>query len=130
MPIRHDAQLGKVLDTPREFILDSPNYYSVFTTVTANKSWRTAAHSDKGDLKEGFGALTVMGDFGGCHLIFPKYRVAVKYREGDILLADVHQTHGNTALLFPDGSPCTEENKPERLTCVFYYQAKMSKCGI
>jgi hypothetical protein len=128
MPTRYDAQLGKVLQTPREFILDTPNYYSVFTTITANKSWQTAAHTDKGDLKEGFGALTVMGEFGGCYLIFPKYRVAVKYREGDILLADVHEKHGNTALLFPDGSPCTEENKPERLTCVFYYQAKMSKC--
>lgn len=99
-----------------------------FTTITCNKSWRTAAHIDDGDLKEGFGVLCCLGDFEGCDLVFPRYKTAVRYREGDILLANVHQVHGNSPLLNPDGTEPELDKEPERLTCVFYFQEKMDQC--
>jgi hypothetical protein len=62
-------------------------------------------------------------------LVFPRYKAAVRYREGDLLLADVHEVHGNTPLLNPDGSlPNLDEEAPERLVTVLYYQENMDKC--
>ena len=60
-------------------------------------------------------------------MVFPRYRTAVRYREGDIILADVHQVHGNTPLLNPDGTVPTSR-QPERLVCVFYYRKHMDEC--
>ena len=73
--------------------------------------------------------LCCLGDFEGCDLVFPRYKVAVRYREGDILLADVaNEVHGNTPLLNPDGTVPELGEEPERLTCVFYYEEKMHHC--
>ncbi len=84
---------------------------------------------DKGDLKEGFGVMCCLGDFGGCDLVFPRYRVAVRYQEGDVLLANVgHEVHGNTPLLNPDGTVPRVGREPERLVCVFYYNEGMDQC--
>jgi hypothetical protein len=102
--------------------------HTPFTTITCNKSFRTAAHIDAGDLKEGFGVMCSMGDFEGCDLVFPRYRTAVRYREGDVLLANVHQVHGNTPLLTPEGKEPKLGREPERLVCVFYYREKMDQC--
>jgi hypothetical protein len=80
-------------------------------------------------LKQGFGMMCCLGDFEGCDLVFPRYRTAVRYREGDILLADVaNQVHGNTPLLNPDGSVPELGEEPERLVCVFYHQEKIEHC--
>lgn len=75
--------------------------------------------------------MCCLGDFEGCDLVFPRYKLAVRFREGDILLADVaNQVHGNTPLLNPDGSAPTPGKPPERLVCVFYYQERMEHCRI
>jgi len=74
--------------------------------------------------------MCCLGDFAGCHLVFPRYRVAVNYQEGDVLLANVHEVHGNTPLLNPDGSVPILGREPERLVCVFYYQEKMEQCEL
>jgi hypothetical protein len=40
---------------------------------------------------------------------------------GDVLLADVHQWHGNTPLILHPGA--------ERISIVLYYREKMQYCG-
>ena len=49
----------------REFIdRVSPDFYiprTVFTTVTVNRSWRTAAHFDAEDFRPGFGVMATRG---------------------------------------------------------------------
>ena len=121
-------QYAKAKETAPTWLIRTKNGHTPFTTITCNKSFRTAAHVDKGDLKAGFGVLCCFGDFEGCDLVFPRYRAAVRYREGDVLLADVHQVHGNTPLLNPDGTVPRVGREPERLVCVFYYQEKMDQC--
>jgi hypothetical protein len=125
---RWGAQFAKAGKTPPDFLIKTKDGPTPFTTITCNKSYRTAAHVDKGDLREGFGVMCCLGDFEGCDLVFPRYKTAVRYREGDILLANVHQVHGNTPLLNPDGTIPKVGREPERLVCVFYYQENMDLC--
>jgi len=123
-----EAQFAKASQTAPTWLIRTSEGITPFTTITCNSRWRTAAHVDKGDLKEGFGVMCCLGDFEGCDLVFPRYKVAVRYREGDVLLANVHEVHGNTPLLNPDGSVPIVGREPERLVCVFYYQEKMEQC--
>jgi hypothetical protein len=128
--IQHSTQMEKVSKTLRDYVLETSKGVTPFTTITCNNKWRTAAHIDSGDLKQGFGVLCCLGDFEGCHLVFPRYKLAVRYREGDILLADVaNQVHGNTPLLSPDGTAPKLGEEPERLVCVFYYREQMEFCA-
>jgi hypothetical protein len=127
---RWEAQFAKAGNTAPTWLIRTSEGITPFTTITCNRSWRTAAHVDKGDLKEGYGVLCCLGDFEGCDLVFPRYRAAVRFREGDVLLANVHQVHGNTPLLNPDGSVPEVDREPERLSCVFYYAEKMEQCEL
>lgn len=127
--IQHDIQKEKASKTHRDYVWESSKGITPFTTITCNNKWRTAAHVDSGDLKQGFGAMVSLGDFEGCDLVFPRYKLTVRYREGDILFADVaNQVHGNTPLLNPDGTVPKLGEEPERLVCVFYYREKMEFC--
>jgi hypothetical protein len=124
-----EAQFQKASQTPLPYLLKTTDGRTPFTTITCNKSWRTAAHIDSGDLKEGFGAMCCLGDFEGCDLVFPRYKTAVRYREGDIILANVaNEVHGNTPLLNPDGTVPNPNSVPERLVCVFYYEENIDQC--
>lgn len=118
-PERYFAQKEKVLQTQKEYVIPK----TVFTTVTVNKDWPTSIHKDKGDLKEGFGVMTALraGNYTGCYLCFPKYRVAVDMCTQDLLLADVHEWHGNTPQVGIEGMY-------ERLSLVLYYRAGMIEC--
>lgn len=94
---------------------------TVFTTITVNKSFRTACHRDAGDLDDGLSNLLVLGDgeYTGGYLVFPEYRVAVNVRPGDLLLVNNHEIiHGNTEikLNFPEA---------ERISLVCYFREKM-----
>lgn len=94
---------------------------TVFTTITVNKSFRTAAHFDAGDLNEGLSNLLVLGDgeYTGGYLVFPEYRVAVNVRPGDLLLVNNHEVlHGNTPIVL------NHENA-ERISLVCYFREKM-----
>jgi hypothetical protein len=127
--IQHGTQMQKASKTRPEYVLKTPKGILPFTTITCNNKWRTAAHIDSGDLKQGFGAMCCLGDFDGCDLVFPRYKLAVRYREGDILFADVaNQVHGNAPLLNPDGTVPKLGEEPERLVCVFYYREQMEFC--
>ena len=71
---------------------------SAFTTITTNINFRTTVHRDKGDDEEGFGNLVVFekqGKYTGGETCFPQYGIGVDVREGDFLLMDVHEPHGN-----------------------------------
>ena len=71
---------------------------TAFTTVTTNINFRTTVHRDKGDDEEGFGNLVVFekqGKYTGGETCFPQYGIGVDVREGDFLLMDVHEPHGN-----------------------------------
>jgi hypothetical protein len=120
MPDRYATQRALVERTSQDFVIKG----TAFTTVTVNRNFRTACHKDAGDLKEGFGVMTAFrcGAFSGGELVFPAFRVAAKCRTGDVLLADVHEWHGNTPLRGVEG-------KYERVSCVFYYRSKMAQCG-
>lgn len=120
VPERHAAQRAMIERTHPDFYIHG----TVFTTITVNRNWQTAVHTDRGDLPEGFGVMSVLqaGRYTGGHLIFPQYRVAVDIRSGDVLLADVHEWHGNSPLRGVPG-------RYERISCVFYYRRKMIECG-
>jgi hypothetical protein len=97
---------------------------TAFSTITVNKSYRTACHKDAGDLAEGFGVMAYFqsGKISGGYLVLPAYRVALKLQHGDIVLFDVHEWHGNTPI-----KPLSAN--AERITCVFYLREKLLRCG-
>jgi hypothetical protein len=80
--------------------------FTAFTSAAVNR-WgpehnaRMAVHRDDGNLPDSFGALTVIraGAYSGGLLVFPRYRVAVDLRPGDVLIADNQEAHGNTAIV-------------------------------
>ncbi len=120
VPDRYAAQ-RKVADAAsQDFIIKG----TCFSTVTVNKSYRTAAHRDAGDLPTGFGNLAVMeaGTYLGAFTVFPKYRCAVNVRTTDVVFMDVHEVHGNTALVGKKG-------QFERLSLVCYLREKIAQCG-
>jgi hypothetical protein len=97
---------------------------TVFTTITVNKTFRTAAHFDAGDLNEGLSNLLVLGtgDYTGGYLVFPEYRVAVNVRPGDLLLVNNHEVmHGNTPIVLNNPDDPTSE----RISIVCYFREKM-----
>lgn len=119
LPERHAAQMAYLKRTHPAWTISGTS----FTTVTVNKSFRTAVHKDRGDLKAGFGVMCALraGEFTGCWTVFPAFGVAIDMRTRGVLLADVHQWHANTLLV---GDP----GHFERIACVFYYRERMEKC--
>jgi len=121
LPERYTAQMAAAnkLD-PRFLVPGTP-----FTTVTVNKTFRTAAHRDAGDLNEGLSNLLTLsndGKYTGGYLIAPEYRVAVNVRPGDLLLINNHEVmHGNTPIVCEEGS--------ERVSLVVYFREKMLELG-
>lgn len=119
-PNRYAAQMAAVKRTPKDFIIDG----TAFTTITVNRNWQTAVHRDEGDLQAGFGVMSVIraGTYDGCYLVFPKYEIAVDMRSRDVLLADVHEYHGNTTIIGTKGAY-------DRISTVLYYRSNMRFCG-
>lgn len=99
---------------------------TVFTTVTVNSNFRTAAHYDAGDLNTGLSNLLVVsngGRYKGGYLVLPEYRVAVNVRPGDLLLINNHDCmHGNTPIEL-------EDEDAERISLVCYFREKMLELG-
>lgn len=120
VPERYAAQLAYVNATRPEWVIPG----TPFTTVTVNNTYPTGVHQDAGDLEEGFSTLAVCrrGDYTGGLITFPRYRVGVDMRDGDLLLMDAHEFHGNTAIE-------KQSDDAERISVVSYYRTKMAKCG-
>jgi hypothetical protein len=106
---------------PRYLVPDT-----VFTTLTVNKTFRTAAHRDAGDLDSGLSNLLVLsnnGNYSGGYLVFPQVRIAVNVRPGDLLLVNNHEViHGNTPIVL-------EDEEAERISIVCYFREKMLELG-
>lgn len=156
VPERYAAQAGYVNETPDDWVIPGTPY----TTITVNSTYPTGVHTDKGDLDEGFSCLAVgrRGDFTGGWLTFPAYGLAVDLQDGDLLLMDAHEWHGNTDIKCPHcdasldrpGHVCGVVNEvkpyketgvprprqkaydqdgPERISVVAYYRTNMKQCG-
>lgn len=122
LPDRWRVQKNEIMKIDPEYHIGK----SVYTTITINKNFRTAVHTDSGDLEGGFGNLTALSDergWSGGYLCFPEYRVAVNVRPGDVLLMDVHELHGNTPIKPLNG------DEPERISIVCYFREKMIDCS-
>lgn len=119
VPERYKAQADYIAKIHPDFVIPE----TVFTTITVNKNWRTAAHFDKGDYEPGFGVMTVLqsGEYEGCYLVFPKYRVALDMRTGGLALCQVHDLHGNSPLIGKAG-------EFTRISLVLYTRVAMSEC--
>lgn len=72
---------------------------TVYTTATVNVDFRTLTHADKGDFSSGLGNLAVFQEDGkkwsGSEFLMPDFNLAIRLHEGDVLFADVHETHCN-----------------------------------
>lgn len=117
LPNRWARQREAADKLDKRFVIDD----TVFTTLTVNHNWRTAAHYDAGDLDAGFSNLTAVTNNGkgwkGGALILPQYRVAVNLEAGDLLLVANHTAiHGNLPL---------EGDDNDRLSIVAYFREDM-----
>jgi len=99
---------------------------TVFTTITVNKTFRTAAHYDAGDFTDGLSNLLVLsnnGNYSGGYLVLPEVRIAINVRPGDLLLVNNHECmHGNTPIV-------THDDEVERISLVCYLREKMLELG-
>lgn len=120
MPEHYKLQREVADNTSKDFVIPD----TAFTTVTVNKNWQTAVHTDKGDFEKGFGNLVVLrkGKYTGGYFVVPKWGVAFDIQNCDLLLVDVHQWHGNTPIVKIDEGAT-------RISLVMYYRKKMIECG-
>lgn len=122
LPWRYGNQMKAASKIDPRFVVPG----TPFTTITVNKSFRTAAHYDAGDYSEGLSNLLVLsnnGNYEGCYLVAPEYRVAVNVRPGDLLLINNHEVlHGNTPIKFLD-------DEAERISLVCYLREGMFQLG-
>ena len=116
IPEKYKAQRKKADET--EFKIDG----TAFTTVTTNINFQTTIHKDTGDDENGYGNLTVIekGSYEGGETCLPQYGIGVNVREGDILLMDVHEWHGNLPIKLK--SPTAE-----RMSVVCYLRENVWK---
>jgi hypothetical protein len=130
VPDRWAAQMARVMETHDEWIIPG----TPFSTVTVNNTYPTGVHTDKGDLDEGFSTIACLrrGTYTGGQLIFPSYRVAVDLRDGDLILMDAHQWHGNVPITCTCGTilrgPC-DTCGAERISVVSYFRTKITQCA-
>ena len=120
MPKKYKLQRELADNTSNDFVIKN----TAFTTVTVNKNWQTAVHTDSGDFEEGFGNLVVLrqGRYVGGYFVVPKWGVAFDVQNCDLLLVDVHQYHGNTPIVKVD-------DDATRISLVMYYRKNMINCG-
>jgi hypothetical protein len=73
---------------------------TAFSSVTMNRNFRTGLHMDAGDMRKGFGNLSVIerGKYHGGFTLFPRYKIGFDLRTGDFLAMDVHEWHCNTEM--------------------------------
>lgn len=119
LPRRHKKQKMIADATDRNYVIQNTS----FSTVTCNKNFQTAVHTDRGDFKPGFGNLIVYRrkEFKGCYFCLPQFKIAIDLKNCDLLLVDVHHWHGNTSIVPVD-------NDYERFSFIMYYREKMIKC--
>lgn len=130
VPDRYEAQMEEIGRTHPDWVIPG----TPFTTVTVNNTYPTGVHTDKGDLDKGFSTIFTLrrGSYTGGRFVLPEYRVAVDLADGDLLLMDAHQWHGNTPIVCACGerrTSCCDVCGAERISVVSYMRANMVKCG-
>jgi hypothetical protein len=115
LPKEHTHQMEYVNLVEKDFKIEN----TAFTTLYVLKNAPTATHVDTFDYPEAFGVMATLGDFEGGAICFPRFRIAIDYRPGDVLLADVHQLHGNFPVL-----------SGERVACVLFVRKDIHKCPV
>ena len=113
LPNQYQTQMAYVRTIPPELRIGE----TAFTTLYVLKNAPTAVHKDKFDYAKSFGVMATLGDWRGNAIVWPKYRIGVDYRPGDVLLGDVHEYHCNLPLL-----------SGERVSCVFFVRTGMHQC--
>ena len=86
-----------------------------FSTITINRNFRTALHKDSGDFG-GWASLSVLEEnkYHGGLFVMPKYKVAIDMRHGDLLVANVHEYHGNTELYETEEDKKYNDENPQQ----------------
>lgn len=130
VPDRYAAQAKYLEDVHSAWVIPG----TPFTTITVNNTYPTGVHTDKGDLDEGFSTLACVrrGEYTGGALVFPQYRIAVEMQDGDLVLMNAHQWHGNTSIICKCGrklQALCDDCKAERISVVSYTRTAMVKCG-
>lgn len=120
-PKSYDFQKSFIEKTSKDFTI--PN--TIYTTVTVNRNFRTAAHLDAKNLTNGMAPMLVLreGQFSGGHIVLPEWKLAAKLDTNDLIIfRNMIDYHGNTKII-----PLTKNYK--RVSLVFYYREEMIKCG-
>jgi hypothetical protein len=131
VPDRYAAQLARAQASDPAWIVPG----TPFSTITVNNTYPTGVHKDQGDLDAGFSTITALrrgGPYTGGQLVFPAYRVAVDLADGDLLLMDAHDWHGNVPIVCGCGSALSAlcpQCHAERISVVGYYRTKIATCG-
>lgn len=131
VPDRYAAQLAQAHRSDPAWIVPG----TPFSTVTVNNTYPTGVHKDKGDLDAGFSTITVLrrgGPYTGGQLVFPAYRVGVDMRDGDLLLMDAHEWHGNVSIECGCGASLSASCpgcEAERISVVAYFRTRIVECG-
>jgi hypothetical protein len=112
LPTHYEKQRAVLAKFPR-YRLFGVN----FSTIYVAKNFRTAYHRDSGNLPGVMTCLMPMGRFTGGELVFPRWRIAVAFKSGDLLLFDPDQLHGNLPF------------KGERISMALYCGGWVAKCG-
>lgn len=127
---RYAAQMEEIEQTHSDWVVPG----TPFTTITVNNTYPTGVHTDKGDLDKGFSTIFCLrrGEYSGGKFVFPEFRVGVDLQDGDLILMDAHQWHGNTAIICACGekrTACCEACGAERISVVSYMRTAMTKCA-
>lgn len=119
-PDRYAAQMRYVNNAHPDWVIPG----TPFSTITVNNTYPTGVHYDSGDCEEGFSTLAVLrrGYYDGGLLVIPRYQVGIDMQDGDLLLLDAHEAHGNTAITRT--SPMAE-----RISLVSYFRTGVLECG-
>lgn len=130
VPDRYSAQMREINRTHPDWVVPG----TPFTTVTVNNTYPTGVHTDKGDLDKGYSTIFCLrrGEYTGGVFVFPEYRIAVDLQDGDLILMDAHQWHGNTPITCACGkilTSCCEVCGAERISVVSYMRTAMVDCG-
>lgn len=144
VPDRYTPQYKQAHSKPQFQIADT-----AFSSVTMNRNFRTGLHMDDGDLRSGFGNLSVIerGKYEGGYTLFPRYKIGFDLRTGDFLAMDVHEWHCNTEIIESPSNKKYNKDLPviylndvetgtqgvdkkySRLSFVCYLREKLVKCN-
>src|SRR5487761_770419 len=112
LPIPYAKQRAEVEQKAPSYRL----WKTSFTGAYIAKNFRTAYHRDR-NLKGAMTAITPLGSFTGGALVLLRWRVAIAYKRGDLLLFDAEDLHGNLPF------------EGERLSVAHFCGGWVARCG-